>query len=493
MIEFSRGLSVDYRSIFRFIAFIMLFIAVVMTIPLMIAYTHSETTSFKAFMQTIAAMSVFSLSVIAATNRRKEMNIGPKEAMLVVSLTWIVMTAFGALPLYLSGSVHSYSACFFEIMSGFTTAGSTVLTDIETLDMSILFWRGMTNWLGGMGVVILFVAVLPIFGVRGNALVGAEAVGPSKSKFTPTIRGTAMALWMIYIGLSIVQTILLLLCGLDLFNALSVMFGTMGAAGFAPLNDSIAGYNSTSVEWVCIVFMLLAGVNFSLFFFVLRGQLRKAAGNGELRLYLTLILVATLLVSVQLISKGVYSSIPDTLRESLFHVVSMITTTGFVADDFNLWPMFSQMILFSVCCVGACSGSAGGGMKVVRIAVMLRLAYNSMLKRFHPNAVSPVMLGTDQFDDKSALSIAGYAGCYFATLFIGSVVIAMTDQDFMTCFMSVFLCLGNLGTGIGGMGSSFSFNIFPSWALWVFSFLMLLGRLEFYTVFTLFTRSFWKR
>ena len=483
----------DYRSVFRFIAFIMLFIAMVMSIPMTIAFSSDETEAGYAFLKTIILMLVISILILSITWRRKEMNIGPKEAMLTVSSTWIVMTLFGALPLYLTASVDSYAKAFFEIMSGFTTAGSTILSDIEALDSSIIFWRSLTNWLGGMGVVILFVAVLPIFGVKGNALVGAEAVGPSKSKFTPTIRGTAMALWMIYLGLSIAEALLLLLCGLDMFDAITVMFGTIGAAGFAPLNASIAGYNSAAVEWVCIIFMLLAGVNFSLFFSLVRGQFRKVSQNGELRVYLGIIMASSLLVTAQLVYRGVYATIPESFRQALFHVVSMMTTTGYVASDFNLWPMFSQMLLIAVCFIGACSGSAGGGMKVMRFSVMLRLAYNSMLKRIHPNAVSPVMIGSDQIDSKTALSIAGYVGCYFATLFIGAVVIGLTDQDFITCLMSVFLCLGNLGTGVGGMGSTFSFEIFPEWSLWVFSFLMLVGRLEFYTVYTLFTRAYWTR
>ena len=386
-------MNMDYRSVIRFLAFIMLFIALVMLVPLLIAVSSDEYDSIMGFLKTIILMLSVSLIAIAFTWKRKELNIGTKEATLIVSLTWIIMTAFGALPMYFSGAIPSYTECFFEIMSGFTTAGATVLSDIETLDKSILFWRSLTNWLGGMGVVVLFVAVLPIFGVKGNALVGAETVGPSKSKLTPTIRGTALVLWMIYIGLSAAQTVLLYLGGLDWFNSFTVMFGTIGAAGFVPLNASIAGYESTYVEWVCIVFMLLAGINFSLYFYVIRGQFRKAMKNTELRLYLALIGVSSALVAIQLLVKGVYSSLPEALREALFHVVSMITTTGFVADEFNCWPMFSQMLLILVCFIGACSGSAGGGIKVIRVGVLLRLGYNSMLKRVHPNTVSPVSFG----------------------------------------------------------------------------------------------------
>ncbi len=484
---------ISWRSIIRFLSYIMLFIALVMMVPLAIAWRCGEGEALQAFVMTIGAMLVTSIACLSVTHSEDEMQIGTKESMLIVSLTWVVMASFGALPLYLTSSLPSYSMCFFEIMSGFTTAGASVLTDVDALDLSVAFWRSLTNWLGGMGVVVLFVAVLPFFGVRGNALVGAEAVGPSKSKLTPTIRGTALALWMIYIGLSALQVILLMLGGLPLFDAMTLMFGTIGAAGFTAHNNSLVYYNSPYVDWICAIFMFLSGINFSLYFHALRGRFSKIKANGELRLYCLIMMVASLLVAVQLMVSGVYTAFPDSLRESVFHVVSMMTTTGFVSADFNAWPMFSQMLLLAVCFVGACSGSAGGGMKVVRIGVMLRLARNSMLKRVHPNMVGSLQMGGEHLDDKAALSIAGYVGCYFATLFLGAIVIALTGQDFLTCLMSVFLCLGNLGTGMGGLGVYFAFDIFPDWSLWVFSFLMLVGRLEFYTVYTLFARDFWMR
>lgn len=483
----------SYTSVFRFLSFIMLFISVFMLIPLFLALHYNETAAFNGFVLTVVLMVLTAVFILTITNGDRKLRIGSKESILIVSMTWLIMAVFGALPMYLNHSLPTYAECFFEIMSGFTTAGSTIIRDIEALDRSIIFWRSMTNWLGGMGVVVLFVAVLPIFGVSGNVLFGAESVGAAKAKFTPTIRGTAVALWGIYIGLSLAEVVLLLFGGLDLFNALTVMFGTMGAAGFSPVNSSIGGYNSPYVEWICTIFMFLAGVNFTLYFYMIKRNFRKVRGNGEFRLYLIIIALSSLMITLQLFFRGVYPTLSESFRKALFHVISMMTTTGFVTDDFNLWPMFSEMLLIVVCFIGACSGSAGGGMKVIRIGVMLRLGYNSMLKRIHPNAVSSIHLGANQFDSFTALSIAGYIGCYFITLFIGSVIIGLTDFDFITCFSSVFLCLGNLGTGIGGLGASFTFDIFPDWSLWVFSFLMLAGRLEFYTVYAIFTRAFWSR
>ena len=471
----------------------MLFISLVMLIPMGLALHYGEDDAFLGYVLTIVLMVLSAVFILNIAVSEGGMRIGPKESMLIVSLTWVVMAAFGALPMYAAGDGLSYSKCFFEIMSGFTTAGATVLVDIEALDRSIIFWRSLTSWLGGMGVVVLFIAVLPIFGLSGNTLFGAESVGATKSKFMPTIRGTAVALWSFYVGLSAAQTLMLMTAGLDPFNAVTVMFGTMGAAGFAPLNASIGGYDSPYIEWVCTIFMMLAGANFSLYFFLLRGHVRKVLRDGELKLYVSIISIFSLLIAIQLFSRGIYSTFSESLREAAFHIVSFITTTGFSADDYNVWPIFSQMLILITCFIGGCAGSAGGGIKVVRIGVALRLGYNAMMRRIHPNAVRPVRLGDDLYDSQTSLAIGGFIGCYFVTFFLGAAIISLCDQDFLVTFTSVILCLGNIGIGLGGIGITSTFAIYPDWALWVFSFLMLVGRLELFTVYTLFTRSFWKK
>ena len=483
----------NIASVFRFLAYIMLFVALILLVPAVMAVYYGEPESLRAFMMTMAIMLLFSLLCIFLTRKQKELRIGARESMLIVTLTWVIMTAFGALPIYFTDSMRSYAACYFEIMSGFTTTGATAMPDIEIQDMSLLFWRNLTNWLGGMGVVVLFIAVLPIFGVKGTSLVGAESVGPTKSKLTPTIQRTALALWSIYIGISMLQVVLLLFGGLDLFNSFTVMFGTMGAAGFAPLNASIGGYHSVYIEWVCIIFMTLAGANFSLYFFILKREFRKVTEDGELRLYLGIILLFSLLAAIQLFSKGIYSTFSESFRQAAFHIVSFITTTGFSASDYTAWPMFSQILILLTCFVGGCAGSAGGGIKVVRIGTLFKLGHNEMIRRIHPNAVCTVKLGNVKIEPSTAHSIAGFVGVYLLTMLIGTAVIALTDQDFLTCFTSVILCLGNIGIGLGGIGMSMTFDIFPDWALWVFSFLMLVGRLELFTVYSIFTYSFWKR
>ncbi len=483
----------NLRSVIRILGYLVAFLGIIILIPLALAVHYDESESAEAFLVTFIVMILFSILCLIFTPRLGELRIGSKEGMLIVTLTWVIMTAFGALPLYLTDSMRDYSACYFEIMSGFTTTGATAMPDIEIMTRSILFWRNITNWLGGMGVVVLFVAILPIFGVKGNALVGAESVGPTKSKLTPTIQKTAMILWGIYLGISLLQVVFLLFGGLSVFDAFLVMFGTMGAAGFVPYNASIAAFDSAYVEWVCIIFMIIAGGNFSLYFYLLAGSARKVIRDGEFRLYLSIIGTLSLLAAIQLFARGIYTTFGESLRQAMFHIVSFITTTGFSADDYNAWPLFSQILILLTCFVGGCAGSAGGGIKVIRVGAMFRLAKNAIIQRIHPNAVCSVKIGKEQFSSTVVFQIAGFVAAYIATMLVGTLVIALTDVDFLTCFTSVILALGNIGIGLGGIGMSFTFDIYPDWALWVFSFLMLVGRLELFTVYSLFTRKFWKK
>ncbi|MBQ0072493.1 MAG: TrkH family potassium uptake protein, partial [Spirochaetales bacterium] len=310
----------NINSVARLLAFILLFVALLMGLPTGLSFYYGETGAQTAFIITLALMVVSSLITIVITGRKhQELKIGPKESYLFVTLTWVLISAFGALPLLLDRVFPSFSAAYFEIMSGFTTTGATALNEIESVHKSILFWRNMTNWLGGMGIVVLFVAVLPAFGVKGTALVGAESVGPTKDKLTPQIQQTAIVLWSIYFGLSVLETGILLLTGLDLFNAVTVTFGTMGAAGFTPTNLSIASYHSSTVEWICIVFMFLSGANFALYFRILKGQIKRVVHDGELRLYFYIVLTASLSIALNLfLQAGLAAS--ESLRRAFFQV-----------------------------------------------------------------------------------------------------------------------------------------------------------------------------
>ena len=480
------------KSVIRLLSFILLFIAIIMVIPLALSFVYEERDAFFSFSKTIVLMMAVSLLGVFSTSwGNKEIKIGPKESYLFVTLAWILFSLFGALPLYFSSILPSYASCYFEIMSGFTTTGATALNNIEAVDKSILFWRNMTNWLGGMGVVVLFVAILPAFGVKGTALVGAESVGPTKDKLTPHIRHTAMALWSIYLFLSVLETLLLSVFGLDLYNAVTVTFGTMGAAGFSPTNLSIASFESPAIEWICIIFMFLSGANFALYFKMLKGQIKKTLKDGELRIYGAIVLISSLFIALNLFySAGMRAF--DAIRHSLFQVVSFTTTTGFSSTQYQNWPVFSQMILFILSFVGGCAGSAGGGPKVIRVAVIYKLGKSSIKKRLHPSSVSKIRIGDDTLSQDTVSGISGFIGMYLVTYAVASILISLTGKDLITVLSSCILTLGNIGIGLGGIGMDFSFSIYPDWALWVFSFLMLVGRLELFTVYALFTKDFWR-
>ena len=482
----------NLKSVFKLLSHISLFIGILILIPTLIAFTHNETEAFKAFLYTELMIAVFALIILIATHTEKNITFSIKDSYLVVTFTWIIATLFGALPFYFSGMTKNYSAAFFETMSGFTTTGATCLVDIESNPISLLFWRNMTNWLGGMGIVVLFVALLPACGVKGTALVGAESVGPTKDKLTPQIQGTAMALWGIYIALSILQTILLLLGGLNWFDATTITFGTLGAAGFVPKNASIAAYQSPYVEWICIIFMFLAGANFALYFKLLQKKILRVLKDGELKLYTQIVVIFSLLITLNLWLSG-YNNFADSLRLAAFQVVSFITTTGFSTTNYSVWPMFSQMLLFTLMFIGGCAGSAGGGIKVIRIKTMMKMAANALTRRIHPNAVTKIRVGEDTISTDTAISIAGFIGVYIATALIGTIIISLSEKDFLTCFTGTLLCLGNIGIGIGTIGTTLTFDQFSPPYLWIFSFLMLVGRLELFTVYSLFTRKFWAR
>lgn len=479
------------RSVARLLGFIILFMAGIMLVPTAVSLHFGEHDSVIIFLETIAIMAVVSGIALWAT-RGAEMKVTVKDSFLFVTLTWVLLTFFGAIPLQLSGCMESFAQCYFEIMSGFTTTGAAALQDFDGTSRGILFWRNMTNWLGGMGIVVLFVAVLPALGVKGTALYGAESVGPTKDKLTPKIKGTALILWGIYVGISAIQFVLLLFGGIGWYDAITVTFGTMGAAGFTPRSASIAHYHSPYVEWVCVIFMFLAGANFSLYYRLLKGKFRRVFRDGELRLYFGITLTAIILVTISVCGAGLYG-FADGLRAAAFQVVSFITTTGFASTDYNVWPVFAQMVLFTLFFVGGCAGSAGGGLKVVRVGVMMRLFKNAMVKRIHPNSVNVVKLGDDTFSSDTVVAIAGFTGFYLLNVVLGSLILSASGQNITIVLTSVLQALGNVGIGLGGIGTSISFAVYPDWALCVLSFLMLVGRLELFTVYSLFTREFWRR
>ena len=427
-----------------------------------------------------------------ATNKQLDQNsIGKREGYIVVSMAWVIISLFGAIPFMLSGVTDSYTDAFFETISGFTTTGSTIFTDIEAIPKGILFWRSMTHWIGGMGIIVLSLAILPILGIGGMQLFVAEVPGVTPDKLHPRITQTAKRLWMIYVLLTFVQTILLALGGMNLFDSLCHAFATMATGGFSTKNDSIAGF-SPYIQYVLILFMTIAGISFTLHYFALKGQFKKVISNEELRHYLMIITVSTVLITGGLIFiSGINTE--KAFRDALFHVVSIITTTGFVTSNYLLWPYFTWFLLFLLMFTGGCAGSTGGGIKIVRILLLFKNSSMELKRIVHPQAVLPVRLNGKAISQPIIFNVLAFFLIYIIIFVVGSLIMTMLGLEFESAVGAVASSLGNIGPGLGVVGPVLNYGLLSDPAKWILAFIMLLGRLELFTVLILFSASFWRK
>jgi len=421
-----------------------------------------------------------------------EGRLSRREAIILVAGGWVLASAFGTLPYALAGTFSSYLDAFFEAMSGFTTTGATVLASIESQPHGILLWRSLTQWLGGMGIITLFVALFPIFGIGAAHLVEAEMPGPQAERLTARIRDTAKAIWLLYLGFSILEFISLCLARMPAFEALTVTFSTMPTGGFTPTTLSIGAYNSPFVEGIIIFFMMVAGVNFGLYYFLLwKRQPGRLFSNSEFRLYIALLIGACLLIVLNLInSMGL--SIGEAFRYSSFQAVSIMTTTGFVTANFGAWPAFAKSALLILMVIGASAGSTGGALKVTRLLVLSKYAYRRILLFFNPRAVIPLKVGGNVLSERVVSGIIGMSILYFATLIAGFLVMSALGLDQVTALSSVAATLGNVGPGLGLVGPTANYLCIPALGKVVLIICMLVGRLELFTVLVLFAPSFWK-
>lgn len=415
-----------------------------------------------------------------------------REGMAMVGLSWLLAALFGALPFYLSGATPDFADAYFEAMSGFTTTGSTILLDIEALPKGVLFWRSFTHWLGGMGIVVLFVAILPYLRVSGKQLFKSEVPGPTAEVLRPRISETAALLWRIYVGLSVLLAIVLVILGMSFYDALCHTFGTMATGGFAVWNKSIGYYDSVVIDFVIVVFMILAGTNFGLYFQVIRGDWKSFWRNSEWRFYIGIILVSTALITVDLVLRHTYGSIFQALRFAGFQVVSIITTTGYGTADFEQWSSFSQLLLVALMFIGGCAGSTGGGMKVVRILVVLKQAYLGMEKVFRPHLVRTLKIGGVPVEDDVRDAILIFFCISLHVVLFGSLAIAAMGVDVITAVTAVIATLNNIGPGLGLVGPVDNFAAIPAAGKYLLSLCMVLGRLELFAVLVLFMPAFWR-
>lgn len=415
-----------------------------------------------------------------------------REGMGVVAIGWTAAGFFGALPYYWGGVFNIFSDAFFESVSGFTTTGASVLSHIEGVPRGFLFWRSLTHWLGGMGIIVLSLAILPFLGVGGMQLYKAEAPGPVPDKLKPRIRDTAVVLWKVYVLFSLAETALLMLGGMELFEALCHTFGTVATGGFSTRNASIGSYHSPYVDTVIIVFMLLAGINFSLHYQCLKGEPLAFWRNSEFRFFISAIAIFFLTVTFN-IYRTAYETFSEAIRFGAFQVVSIITTTGYSTADFEKWPSLSQNILLFCMFLGASAGSTGGGMKCLRIMLLLKHSYKQLFSLIHPHAVTQVKLGGRPISNEVLHSIWGYFMLYLGLFILCSFLLAGMGVDVATSFTAVAATIGNIGPGLGLVGPTDNYVHIPVLGKWILILCMLLGRLEIYTVIILFVPEFWRK
>jgi len=479
----------NIRIIFRVLGFLLLVEGVAMLMAFLVAFIYAEYDQ-QAFLISSGINIVLGGSVVFFTRKVKP-DIGRHEGYIIVSLVWIVFSFFGSLPYVISGAIPTITDAFFETMSGFTTTGSTVLTDIESLPHGMLFWRSITQWLGGMGIIVLSLAILPVFGVGGMQLYMAEVPGPTPDRISPRIRQTAKTLWGIYIIFTVSETLLLWIAGMELFDAVCHSFTTMSSGGFSTKQASIAYWSSPVVHYIIIVFMFLAGTNFTLSYLAIKGKFSRVIRDEEFRYYGFFILGFTIIIFLGLLlTTGLDEE--NAFRASLFQVVSIITTTGFGTADYLTWSPILTVLLFSLFFFGGSAGSTGGSIKIMRIVLLLKNSYHELRRMVHPHAIIPVKFNKHSVDAKIITNVLAFFMFYFAIFAAGTVIYSLVEPDLASAMGAVATSLGNIGPGLGNVGPAETFvHVHPA-GKWFLSFLMLLGRLELFTVLILFSPSFWK-
>lgn len=476
----------NYRMIFHMIGQITKLEAALLLLPTGVALLYRESCAAALFVTAVLALGVgFALTLCS---RPRNQVVFAREGFVIVALAWILLSAIGAVPFCLAGEIPSYIDAFFETVSGFTTTGASILTDVESVSRGLLFWRSFTHWIGGMGVLVLIMALLPTGSGRSIHIMRAEVPGPMVGKLAPRLRDTAKILYLIYIVLTLAEIGFLLAGGMPAFDSVVHAFGTAGTGGFGIRADSIAGY-SPYLQWVITVFMLLFGVNFNVYFLLVMRQFGKALRNGELWLYLCVVLCTTGLVTLNV--APLYTGVGETVRHAAFQVSSIITTTGYATTDFNLWPDFSKALLFLLMFVGGCAGSTAGGLKVSRILLLFKTFRRDLQRQLHPHAVAAVKLDGKRLDDTAVQGVSAYVLLYFVVFAAGFLLLSLEPFGLETNFSAMAACLNNVGPGFAAVGPTGSFALYSGFSKIVLSLAMLLGRLEIYALLLTLTPSTW--
>lgn len=421
---------------------------------------------------------------------KKDSAIYAREGIATVALAWVLMSLLGALPFYISGEIPSYVDAVFETVSGFTTTGSSILTEVEAMSHGMLFWRSFTHWVGGMGVLVFVMAIFPQESGRSIHIMRAEMPGPVVGKIVPKIRETAKILYLIYIVMTIVEVIFLVAGGMSVFDSFIHSFGTAGTGGLGIKADSVASY-SPYLQWVIAIFMMLFGINFNLYYLILIRRFKAAIKSSELWCYISIIVISTIAIGLNIYSS--IGNVSDTIRHSFFQVSSIITTTGYSTVDFNVWPIFSKMLLVALMFIGGCAGSTAGGLKVSRVMLLVKSVFRDLRRMMRPRSVASVRMEGKPIDRQTLDGVTGYLAIYFMIMFISTLLLSLNKFDFETTFTSVAACFNNIGPGLGGVGPMANFASYSAPSKILLSILMLLGRLEIYPLLLAFSPALWRR
>lgn len=478
----------NYRMISYILGFVLKIEAAFMTLALGVALIYGE---HSAWAIGITMGITFGVGLLLGLNKPENKTIQVREGLITVALSWIVMSLLGTLPFFISQTIPSYLDGLFEVVSGFTTTGASILTDIESIPKGILFWRSFTHWLGGMGILVFVLAILPITTGHSLHLMRAESPGPETSKLVPNMAKTAKILYAIYFLLTVIEIVSLMIAGMSLYDAAVSAFGTAGTGGFSVRNASIAAYDSVAVDVIITVFMILFGINFSLYYLLFAKNIAKAFKSEELRLYIITIIVSIVIVTINILP--LYSSLAESLRYSSFQVGSIITTTGYATTDTNVWPQLSKTVLLLLMFFGASAGSTGGGLKAVRVLLLLKSAKRDIGKMLHPNAVKIVRLDKKRVSEDTISGVKTFFFIYMLITGVSIFLISLNGYDLETSATAVIACINNIGPGFGMVGVTGNYAFFSDFSKIVLSINMLVGRLEVYPMLILFIPSIWKR
>lgn len=478
----------NYRLIFKLIGNVLKIEALLMLFPLLVSFIYGSG-DHSAFLWSIIILA--SVGIVLAKLNPKDKNFRTRDAFVVAGFSWILLSLFGALPFYFSGYFNSFIDCAFESISGFTTTGSSILTNVEALPKGILFWRSFSHWIGGMGVLVFMIAVMPSINASTVNLLRAESTGPSPDKIVPKIRETARIMYLIYLALTILLIVILKITGLPTFDSLVNAFSVAGTGGFSNLNVSFGGYNNIAAEITITIFMFLFGINFSLYYILLGRKFLRFITDIELKTYFGIVMASILTISINI--SGIYGGIWEALRHSSFQVLSIISTTGFATTDYNIWPTLSQSILVILMFTGCCAGSTGGGIKLIRFILLFKAVKIEIGKIFHPGSVKTVSVNGKKVSNDIVSKTALFFFIYFAMFFVSLLLISVDGKDIFSSATAVIASLSNIGPGFGLVGPTGNYAIFSSFSKVVLSICMIAGRLEFFPLLVLFTPSAWKR